>query len=197
MKSYVFVLSACFTWSCVWGTTQAADQPVDLNVGDQAPTFSGTVDDNTEFKSTDVAGEKILVVYFYPADMTGGCTKQACSYRDAMQDFSERNVQVIGISGDTAENHRHFKEAHDLNFTLLADPAGEIAKAFGVKTGEGGTINAKVGDKQFTLERGVTSSRWTFVIDKDWTIAYKNTSVNPTADSKEVMQVVESLERKD
>lgn len=195
MNNYVFALFTCFSAIYGLGAMRAEAQKVDLQVGDSAPDFSGTADDGAEFVSTDVAGKKILVVYFYPADMTGGCTKQACSYRDAMQEFSERNVQVIGISGDSAENHQKFKEAHDLNFTLLADPKGEIAKAFGVKTGGGGSITTTIGDKEFTLDRGVTASRWTFVIDKGGTIAYKNTSVNPSADRDEVMTVVEKLEK--
>ncbi|WP_168205163.1 redoxin domain-containing protein [Bythopirellula goksoeyrii] len=93
MKCYVFVLFAYFTLVCGLGTTWAADQPVDLNVGDSAPDFSGAADDDSEFKSTDVVGQKILVVYFYPADMTSGCTKQACSYRDSMQSFRDHDVR--------------------------------------------------------------------------------------------------------
>ena len=194
MKSCVLILFAGFALSYGWKSVQAEDSIVELNVGDQAPEFSGTADDDTEFNSTDVAGQKILVVYFYPADMTGGCTKQACTYRDAMEDFRSHDVRVIGVSGDSAENHRHFKEAHNLNFTLLADPEGKIAKAFGVQTGEGGSITATIGDQEFKLDRGVTTQRWTFVIDKDWNIAYKNTSVKPAEDSGEVMEVVEKIE---
>ncbi len=183
----------CFlVFTCGMKAIPAAEG-VDLAVGDPAPNFSGTADNDTEFDSSDVVGKKILVVYFYPADMTGGCTKQACSYRDAMEDLRDLDVRVIGVSGDSAENHRHFKAAHDLNFTLLADPEGKIAKQFGVETRDGGSITTTIDGKEFTLDRGVTTSRWTFVIDKDGKIAYKNTSVNPTADSQEVMQVVEKL----
>ena len=67
--------------------------------------------------------------------MTGGCTKQACSFRD--DDGAARarkGVEVVGVSGDSVENHQVFKKAHELNFTLLADPEGVIARAFGVKT---------------------------------------------------------------
>jgi peroxiredoxin Q/BCP len=150
-------------------------------------------DDDKAWKSAELAGKKILVVYFYPADMTGGCTKQACLYRDAMEDFQNKDVEIIGISGDSAENHRHFKEAHHLNFTLLADTEGKIAKAFGVKTGPGFTNTATIGEREINFARDIMTSRWTFVIDKDWNIAYKNTSVNPTADSEEVLKVVEKI----
>ena len=58
--------------------------------------------------------------------MTPGCTKQACNYRDAFDQLKEKDVEVIGVSGDTVESHQNFKKEHDLNFTLLADPKGKI-----------------------------------------------------------------------
>ena len=81
-----------------------------LKVGDEAPEFEGLDDEGKEWKSIDHVGKKILVVYFYPADMTGGCTEQACSYRDAMEELEEDGVEVIGVSGDTVENHKYFKK---------------------------------------------------------------------------------------
>jgi len=125
--------------------------------------------------------------------MTPGCTKQACSYRDALADWKRDDVEVIGVSGDAAENHRHFKDEYQLNFTLLADTDGKIAQAFGVKTGKGGTIMRKIAGEEITLERGVTASRWTFVIDKDWRIAHKDTQVNAANDSVTVLKVIEKL----
>ena len=189
MKTISIALSFLFAVS----TSLGADSPVDLKVGDKAPEFSATADDDTQWKSTSAVGKKILVVYFYPADMTGGCTKQACNYRDTMKDFTDKNVQVFGVSGDSAENHRHFKQAHQLNFTLLADTEGKIAKAFGVQTGGGFTNTANIGGQEISFPRTVTTSRWTFVIDTDWNIAYKNSTVNPMADTAEVMKVVEKL----
>src|SRR5437016_4764214 len=102
------------------GRTALADDKGDLKVGDPAPTFTATDDQGKEWKSTEHVGKKVLVVYFYPADMTGGCTKQACGFRDDMKALSERGVEVVGISGDSAENHQFFKKYHNLNFTLLA-----------------------------------------------------------------------------
>ncbi len=171
-----------------------AAESVELQVGDPAPHFVGMDDENREWDSKKRAGKKIYVVYFYPADMTPGCTIQACSYRDALANLKRDDVEVIGISGDAVENHQHFKNEYKLNFTLLADPDGKIAKAFGVKTGDGGSIQRQIGDKTITLERGVTAKRWTFVIDRQWQIAHKDTRVNVLKDSETVLKLIEKME---
>jgi len=171
----------------------AKEKEVELQVGDEAPHFTGTDDENHGWDSEKLAGKKIFVVYFYPADMTPGCTIQACSYRDALAGLKRDDVEVIGVSGDAVENHKHFKNEYDLNFTLLADPEGKIAKAFGVKTGNGGSIERQIDGKTITLERGVTAKRWTFVIDKQWRIAHKDTKVNVLNDSATVLKLIETL----
>lgn len=170
-----------------------SEKQVQLEVGDKAPTFVGIDDQNEKWDSKEKAGKKIYVVYFYPADMTPGCTKQACNYRDAVAEYQRDDVEVIGVSGDGVENHRLFKQEHDLNFTLLADPKGEIAEAFGVETGKGGSYQTTVGGKEVTLNRNVTANRWTFVIDKDWRIAHKDTKVDAAKDTATVAKVVEKL----
>ena len=97
------------------GTLGAAD------VGDAAPTFESVDDAGKPWKSADHFGKKIVVVYFYPADFTGGCTAQACGFRDDMDKLKGKDVEVIGVSGDSAKTHEAFKKFHKLNFTLLAD----------------------------------------------------------------------------
>lgn len=170
------------------------DKPVELKEGDKAPKFKGRTDEDKPWKSKDHVGKKVLIVYFYPADMTGGCTAQACNYRDALEEkFDRDQVEVIGVSGDSVENHARFKKAHDLNFTLLADPEGKIAKSFGVKTGEGGVVNVSHDGEEFTLERGVTTSRWTFIIDLDGKIAHKDEKVNAAQDTDKVLKIVKKL----
>src|SRR5262245_26589268 len=99
-------------------------------VGDKAPSFVAKDDQGKDWKSEDHVGKKIIVVYFYPADFTGGCTKQACGFRDDAKPLTEKGVEVIGISGDSVKNHQMFKKYHNLNFTLLADEDGSIAKKF-------------------------------------------------------------------
>lgn len=172
---------------------QEKKETVDLKVGDKGPDFSGITDRGEKWDSKSHAGKKILVVYFYPADMTGGCTAQACAYRDALPKLERDDVEVIGVSGDTVENHQHFRDEYKLNFTLLADPEGKIAEAFGVKTSPGGVFQRTLQDKDVTFERGVTTSRWTFVLDKDWRIVHVDREVNPGKDSEKVFKIVEKL----
>lgn len=178
---------------------RAADEPAAApKVGDPAPKFSAETDGGQAFKSADVIGKKIVVVYFYPADMTGGCTAQACGFRDAIAGakFDSDEVEIIGVSGDSAENHKQFKAEHDLNFTLLADPEGKIARAFGVKTAPGGTIAATFKDgKTADLTRGTTTMRTTFVIDRDGKIADKADISDAKGDPERVVKVIERLEK--
>src|SRR2546425_12460360 len=79
---------------------RADDAKVDLKVGDKAPSFEATDDQGKPWKSADHVGKGFLVVYFYPADLTSGCTKQACSFRDDMGKLEGKGVHVVGVSGD-------------------------------------------------------------------------------------------------
>lgn len=173
---------------------RAADDKKDVKVGDKAPAFQATDDEGKPWKSADHVGKKIVVVYFYPADLTGGCTKQACGFRDDMKKLSDKGVEVVGVSGDSVKNHEIFKKAHKLNFTLLADEDGAVAKAFGVPLKPGDVANVKDEDgKPLALKRGVTAARWTFVIDKDGKIVHKDTNVKAADDSKKIQSVIEKL----
>jgi peroxiredoxin len=67
-------------------------------------------------------GKKIVLLYFYPKDFTGGCTKEACGFRDRMGDLQTNNVEVIGVSHDSVDSHKKFADENQLNFTLVADP---------------------------------------------------------------------------
>jgi peroxiredoxin Q/BCP len=165
-----------------------------IDVGDKAPSFTATDDQGKTWDSADHVGKGVLVVYFYPADLTGGCTKQACGFRDDMQALTAKGVEVVGVSGDSVANHQLFKKVKELNFTLLADEKGEIAKAFGVPVGPGRLAKVKgANGKMVDLKRGVTAKRWTFVIDKQGKIVVKNTKVDPAGDAKAVAAAVESL----
>lgn len=185
MKSIMFVISLLLSINI---STIAQ-----LKVGDQAPLFEARDDADQTWNSIDYIGDKILVVYFYPAAMTGGCTKQACAFRDDKSQLDELDALVVGISGDEVENLKYFKEAHDLNFPLLADPNGTIAKKFKVKLKEGASIVRNIGGSDITLQRGVTASRWTFIIDRQGKIAYVNTEVNAAEDSKQTLEVIRKL----
>lgn len=175
------------------GFGQVSGPPGKVDVGDSAPAFTATDDQGKGWKSTDYVGKKVLVVYFYPADLTGGCTKQACGFRDDMKKLQGKDVEVVGVSGDSARNHRLFKKEHDLNFTLLADEDGKVAKKFGVPLRPGGTIKRTIDGKEESLTRGVTAARWTFVIDKNGKVVMKNTKVKAADDSKAILKLVNNL----
>lgn len=169
----------------------AAAEEKELKVGDPAPTFTAKDDQGNDWKSSEHVGKKIVVVYFYPADLTGGCTAQACAYRDDMDKLTAKGVEVVGVSGDSVQNHQIFKKAKNLNFALLADEDGAVAKKFGVQLRPGGV--AKVKDAEgnpLELKQGVRANRWTFVIGKDGKIIYKNTKVDATKDSKAILDLV-------
>ncbi|MDX8337974.1 peroxiredoxin [Draconibacterium sp. IB214405] len=164
----------------------------ELKVGDKAPTFSTKADDGSIWNVKDYLGNKFIVVYFYPAAMTGGCTKQACAYRDMKTEIDAANAVVVGISGDNVDGLQLFKKANDLNFPLLSDASGEIAKKFGVPVRDGGTITREIDGKEFDLTRGATTSRWTFIIDKKGNIVYKNTDVDVSKDSEEILDFIKN-----
>ena len=180
----------------VSGLLLAEEKKVNLKVGNQAPKFESTDDQGKAWKSTDHVGKKIMVVYFYPADLTGGCTKQACGFRDDMKKLTEKGVEVIGVSGDSAGNHQLFKKVHKLNLTLLADEDGSVAKKFGVPLKPGGVFKAKdLEGNDIELKRGVTAARWTFVIGPDGKIVFKNDKVNAAEDSQKILELIEKLDK--
>lgn len=178
------------------GSVVNAAEGVDLKVGDPAPKFEAMDDTGKLWKSSEAVGKGIVVVYFYPADMTGGCTKQACGFRDDMKTLKDRGITVVGVSGDSVRNHELFKKEYDLNFPLLADTEGKVATAFGVPFTVGEkTVKKEVDGKEVDFVRNITTQRWTFVIDADGKIASKNTKVAAAEDSQAILKQVESLEK--
>ena len=193
------VFSVCAGLALLAGSSsvRAAEPEVKLNIGDAAPTFQVKDDTGKEWKSADHFGKKVVVVYFYPADMTGGCTKQACGFRDDMKTLADKGIEVVGVSGDSVKNHQLFKKAHELNFALLADTDGKVAEKFGVPVTPGEkTVKATIDGKEESLTRTVTTARWTFVIDKSGKIAAKNTMVKAADDSKAIQELIHGLESK-
>lgn len=101
-----------------------------LEVGQPAPNASGTLPDGSTFSVHGARG-RVLVLFFYPKDFTGGCTREVCSFRDAFGELSaEGKVRVVGVSRDDVETHRRFIAEHRLQYELVADPEGEMATAF-------------------------------------------------------------------
>lgn len=166
----------------------------DLKVGDPAPKFAAKDEAGKDWKSEDHVGKKVVVVYFYPADFTGGCTKQACGFRDDLDELSKQGVEVIGVSGDTVETHAKFKEHHKLNFPLLADVEAKVADAFGVENEKGEkTANVEVDGQKKSFTRKATIKRWTFVIGKDGKIAAVDKAVKAAEDSKNILKIAKEL----
>ncbi len=104
-----------------------------LKVGDRAPEFSLQTDDGSTVTLAELVAEGPFVLYFYPADFTPVCTKQACMFRDVYPDLVAAGVRVIGVSPNGSSSHEDFKQRHDLPFPLLADKSKAMADAYGAK----------------------------------------------------------------
>src|SRR5712692_2616813 len=111
----------------------AAEPATTPAVGAKAPLIQGKDQDGKTWKLADDVGKKVVLLYFYPKDNTPGCTKQACGLRDRMGDLKKDNVEVIGVSFDSAESHKKFIADQSLNFRLLADTEGKIADKYGTQ----------------------------------------------------------------
>src|SRR5262245_19510392 len=164
-------------------------------VGDKAPSFQSIDENGKPWKSSEHVGKKIIVLYFYPADFTGGCTKQACGFRDDLKALEGKGVEVVGVSGDSPKTHSMFKEDHKLGFTLLADEKGEVAKEFCIPTRKGGKIPRQSSEgKKFAIPQDVVILRWTVVIDRKGNIAAKYAVGDAAGDSKKILETVQKLQ---
>ncbi len=103
-----------------------------LKAGDRAPDFSLADQDGNAVRLSSWLDEGPVLLYFYPADFTPGCTKEACDIRDMHEDISDVSIRVLGVSPQDGESHTRFREKHRLPFTLLADPDKEIIRLYGV-----------------------------------------------------------------
>lgn len=166
---------------------------VTLSEGDSVPVFEAATTDGSTWRSKEHVGRKFIAVYFYPADLTGGCTRQACGFRDNMKELENAGVEVVGVSGDSVDNHQLFSKVNSLNFSLLSDEDGKISKAFGVPVRQGATIMRLVDGVERSLSRGVTASRWTFLIDPEGRIVHKNTEVDAEQDSQIILETVRRI----
>ena len=173
-----------------------------LQVGDAIPDFQCLDDQGKMLDSRDYVGKQMLVIFFYPSDFSFCCTSQAQRYRDCQKELADQGVKLIGISGDTVEAHGKFKTAYSLNFPLLADVDGSIARRFGVPLRSGGKAMLKDsggkeivdGDGQaVSIPRRVTAARWTMIIGKEGRILNLQTDVSPVNDSQDVLKFIHKL----
>jgi peroxiredoxin Q/BCP len=128
---------------------------VSIKAGGQAPDFSLPDASGRTIALADFRGRKPVVLYFYPKDDTPGCTKEACAFRDQIEQFTAAGAEVIGVSSDDGESHRAFAQKYQLPFTLLSDVDGEVRRLYGVPA---------------TL--GFLPGRVTFVIDKSGVVRH-------------------------
>lgn len=149
---------------------------VDLKPGDKAPAFTAESTDGSHISLHHYLGKSNVVLYFYPEDMTGGCTREACSFRDDISKYKNTNTVVLGVSTDSREMHEQFTKKDSLNFPLLVDTSHAICNAYGVPVADNGHAN-----------------RWTFLIGKDGNIAKVYRSVDPRNHSVELLKDIAEL----
>ncbi len=149
-----------------------------LNIGDKAPLFTLCDKDGNEVSLSDFLGKKV-VLYFYPKDNTPGCTRQACAFADAYSEFRAKNVEVIGISKDSAASHVKFAEKYSLPFTLLSDPNRQAIEAYGVWQ-----------EKKMCGKVSMGVVRTTFVIDENGNIEKIMPKVKPDTNAAEILAML-------
>ncbi len=115
-----------------------------MGIGDKIPDFTLPDQHGNRFDIHNLIGKKNLVIYFYPKDETQGCTREACSFRDNYETFTENGFEVIGISSDSSKSHQQFMQHHHLPFILLSDEKKEVRNLFGVPSGLFGLLPGRV-----------------------------------------------------
>lgn len=146
-----------------------------LKIGDNAPDFLGVDEQGCEVRVSDYKGRR-LVVYFYPKDSTPGCTAEACSLRDGMDELVAAGYAVVGISADSAASHTRFKERQQLNFPLVADVDKSTIQAFGAW-----------GEKKMAGRAYMGILRTTFVIDGNGVVEKVITKVDTKNAARQIL----------
>lgn len=152
-----------------------------IEEGDRAPDFTLPADDGTQVRLADLAGHPV-VLYFYPRDNTPGCTRQAAGFRDAHPEFQAAGAVVLGISPDGVASHARFRDRHDLNFRLLADPDHSVAQLYGTWREK-----SAFGVQKMGLERS------TFLVDPAGRVARVWRKVKVDGHAQDVLAALSSL----
>ena len=147
-----------------------------LKIGDKAPAIN-SIDENGDAITLELFKGKKVVLYFYPKDMTPGCTLQSCNLRDNYQTLLDNGYVVLGCSADSHERHQKFIAKHDLPFSLISDESKEVLNAYGVW-----------GPKKFMGKEYDGINRTTFVIDKDGIIKDIITKVKTKAHTSQILE---------
>lgn len=149
---------------------------ITLQVGDLAPQFEAMDQNGKKHALSDYLGKKV-VLFFYPADDTPGCTKEACSLRDSYKELTEKGLNLLGVSPDNAESHQKFAQKYDLPFALLADESLSILQAYGAW-----------GEKNLYGKISVGVLRSTFLIDEEGKIARVIKRVDTKAAAEQLLK---------
>ncbi len=146
-----------------------------LETGMKAPDFTLNDKDGNAVSLSDFLGKKV-VLYFYPRDNTPGCTRQACAFASAYEEFKAKNIEVIGISKDSVASHVKFAQKYDLPFILLSDPELQAIEAYGVWQ-----------EKKMCGKVGMGVVRTTFIIDEQGNIEKIMPKVKPDTNAAEIL----------
>jgi peroxiredoxin Q/BCP len=152
-----------------------------LEAGDKAPAFTLAADDGSKVKLSDFKGSPV-VLYFYPADDTPGCTREACAFRDRAAELKKLGAQVLGVSPDDVASHVKFRDKFKLNFPLLADPDHVVAEKFGAWR-----------EKNMYGKKSMGIVRSTFLIGPDGVIAKAWKSVKVDGHDEAVIAALKEL----
>ncbi len=151
-----------------------------LEAGDTAPAFTLPDQDGRPVSLKDYAGQKV-VVYFYPADDTPGCTKEACQFNENLSAFQRSGVKVVGISPDGAAKHVKFREKYGLAFPLLSDPDHGVMNAYGAW-----------GEKTMYGKKSVGTIRSTFVVDDHGKVEHAWYNVRADGHAAKVLETLKA-----
>jgi thioredoxin-dependent peroxiredoxin len=152
----------------------------EIKEGNKAPDFTALNQDGKKVKLSSFKSKKNIVLYFYPKDMTPGCTTQACDFRDQQKNF--KSTVILGVSIDSQERHQKFIEKHDLPFTLLADVDKKVVQKYGVWQ-----------EKKLYGKTYMGIVRSTFIIDKTGTVRKIFVKVKVKNHIKEVLSAIKEI----
>jgi thioredoxin-dependent peroxiredoxin len=150
--------------------------------GKKAPAFELMDADGKSVALKDLIGSSSLVLYFYPKDMTPGCTVEACSFRDNIAPIKKLGAKVVGVSGDSTDSHGKFIAKHELNFPLLADAGNKVSTAYGVYE-----MKSLYGRQFMGIERT------TFIIDKAGIVRRVFPKVKVNGHTEEVIEALKEI----
>ena len=148
-----------------------------LDPGTKAKNFKLMSDGDKSISLSDYLGVSNIVLYFYPRDNTSGCTTEACSFRDNLEEITIKDTVVLGVSPDSVKSHQNFIAKHNLNFILLSDPDHEVAEMYGAW-----------GEKKMYGKTHMGIIRSTFIIGKDGVIKHVFKEVKVAGHVEEILK---------